>query len=283
MLKTVRRLLIGKRSPHAADRRARVESLEKRSLLSAAGLLEAPPMNAAVDPDVTGPMLVKEQLIGPDPRNVEGVVLTFNEPLDPATAQDVKNFRVGARTDRRQRFEIDTSDRQSRRGLVRFESAVYDPATFTVTLTARDPFNITRRFRAIRVLGRDGQGVRDVAGNLLDGNADGQPGRDSIQQFTFKRAARVTYGERDGDNVALSLNGGGRLWVIRKTNGGKVLARGDALRVYIDKADPTSSILTGKVTGKGDGVAVINELVNTTAAQVQIAGDPAFQIIRAIP
>jgi hypothetical protein len=283
MLTTLRRLLTRHRSC-ATDMTtpARIEGLERRSLLSGT-MTDAPPVSAAEEPDVTGPMVVKEQLIGSDPRNVTGVVVTFNEPLDEASAENLRHFRVGTRTDRRQRAFDDNRFRGNRRGLVRFESAVYDPANFTVTLTAFEPFNITRRFRTIRVLGRETLAVRDVAGNALDGDGNGTPGGDSVQQYTFRRAARVSYGELDGDNVSLSLKGGGLLWVIRKTSDGKVLARGDALRVFIDRADPASSILTGRVSGKGNGVAVIEELVNTSTAQLQIAADPAFEIVRSIP
>jgi hypothetical protein len=274
MLRTLRRLLSISKSPAAAAPRraagdvACVETMERRQLLSAT--------------------LVKEQLVGSDPRNVEGIVLTFSEPLDEASAEDLRNYRVGRRTDRRQRFADDRlddldDDRRRRRGLVRFESAVYDPAALTVTLTARDPFDILRRFRNVRVLGREARGVRAATGEVLDGDRDGVVGGDAIERFTFSRARRVSYGELDGDNVTLSLRGPGRLWVLRKTAEGRVLARGDALRVYLDRTDPASSILTGRVRGGGNGVATIDEIVNTATAQVDLATDPAFQIGRGVP
>jgi len=284
MLKTLRRLFsLSRTSPSAGW--VTVEAMEKRALLSAAAASVAP-VSAAAEPGVPGPMLVKEQLIGADPRNVEGIVLTFSEPLDEASAEDLKNYRVGRRTDRRQRFGDDFNNnidrRRGRHGLVRFETAVYDPAALTVTLTAREPFGILRRFRNIRVLGREAQGVRSAAGNPLDGNRDGTAGGDAIERFTFSRAQRVRYGELDGDNVSLSLQGPGRLWVLRKTDDGQVLARGDAVRVYLDRAEPGSSVLTGRVRGSGNGVAVIDQLVNAGTAQIQIATDPMFQIVQSI-
>jgi hypothetical protein len=277
MLNALRRLLM-RHQPIA--KAACVEQLERRSLLSAA-THDVPPVGAPQEPDVTPPTLVKEQLIGSDPRNVEGVVLTFSEALDPDSVADRRTYRVGKRTDRAQRFDVDNNDFQRRRGLVRFADPVYDATNFTVTLTALEPFNITRRFRTIRVLSRDVVAIRDLAGNRLDGNGDGR-GRDAVRRYTFRRARNVEYGERDGDNVALTLKGPGIIWVLRKTSEGKVLARGDALRVYIDRADPATSVLTGKVTGRGNGIAVIEELVNTSTAQVQIASDPSFQIVRSI-
>lgn len=259
--------------------------MERRQLLSGGATEFALPARAAAEPGVPGPMLVSEQLVGGDPRNVQGMVLTFSEPLDEASAEDLRNYRVGRATGRQQRFgdDFDNNDRRRRRGLIRFESAVYDPAALTVTLTAREPFDILRRFRNIRVLGRDARGVRSIAGNPLDGDRNGTAGGDAVERFTFTRGARVAYGERDGDNVALSVRGPGRLWVLRKTPGGRVLARGDAFRVYLDRTDPANSILTGRVRGNGDGVATIDHLVNATSAQTPITTDPAFQIGQLIP
>ena len=262
--------------------------MERRQLLSAAAGTAEAPVSARAEPGVPGPTLVREQLVGGDPRNVEGIVLTFSEPLDEASAEDVRNYRVGRRTDRRQRFDdddrFDNDNRRRGRGLIRFDSAVYDPAALTVTLTARDPFDVLRRFRNIRVLGRDTRGVRNLAGNPVDGDRDGTAGGDAIERFTFARARRVAYGERDGDNVALSLRGPGRLWVLRKTPEGRVLSRGDAVRVYLDDADPARSVLTGRVRGGGggDGVATIGQLVNASSAQTPITTDPAFQIAELI-
>lgn len=271
----------------ATDGPARVEMMEARRLLSAATLV-TPPLSAAAEPGVPGPTLVREQLVGGDPRNVAGIVLTFSEPLDEASAEDLDNYRVGRRTDRRQRFfdQFDNNDRRrQRRGLVRFDSAVYDPAALTVTLTARNPFDILRRFRTIRVLGRaeGDRGVRSATGNPLDGDRDGTAGGDAVERFTFTRAKRVRYGERDGDNVALAVQGPGRLWVVRKTAEGRVLSRGEAVAVYLDRAEAGSSVLTGRVRGIGNGVATIGQVLNTSTAEVRIATDPAFQIGQLAP
>lgn len=125
--------------------------------------------------------------------------------------------------------------------------------------------------------------MRDVAGNRLDGARDGK-GRDAVEKFTFTRGDRVTYSEFDADRVSLRMDGPGVVWVLRKTEEGRVLGRGDAIQVFIDHADPTESVLTGRVkdNGPGNGIAVIEELINTSTAQVQIATDPSFQIVRSI-
>ena len=258
---------------------ALVETLENRSLLS--GNAAAPPVSAADGADVTPPTLVSEELLGTDPREVAGVVLTFSEALDPASAGDLKNFRVGRRTDQKQNFDPENEVHQQafKDGLIRFTSAVYDPATFSVTLTPKEPFNITRKFRTIRVLARGpNRGVKDVAGNILDGDGNGKAMGDAVEQFTFRRAQRVQYEERDGDDVTIWLTGPGRLWVLRNTPDGKVFGRGDALRLYVDKTEPTATV-TGKVESQGgDGVAHIDQLLNVYGAQLEIANSAAFQI-----
>jgi hypothetical protein len=262
--------------------RALVETLENRSLMSVS---VGAPVAAADDPDVTPPTLVNEQLLGTDPRQVTGVVLTFSEALDPASAQDLKNFRVGRRTDQKQNFDPENEVHQEafKDGLIRFTSAVYDPAAFTVTLTPKEPFNITRKFRTIRVLARGpNRGVKDVAGNILDGDGNGKAMGDAVEQFTFRRAQRVQYQEPDGDNVTIWLTGPGRLWVLRKTADGKVNGHGEALRLYVDKTT-TSAEVTGKVEGTGNGVAVIDELINVYGAQLEIANSAVFQILHTIP
>src|SRR4051812_48238909 len=98
------------------------EPLETRSLLSAT--LVSSPVSAADGADVTPPTVVKEQLLGPDPRHVAGILFTFSEALDPTTAQDLKNFRVGTRTDHHQHHVNDVHDNhESHDGQINFDSA----------------------------------------------------------------------------------------------------------------------------------------------------------------
>src|SRR4051794_15836262 len=129
-----------------------VETLEKRALLSTTSTdpVVEPPIDQV---DTTPPRLVNEQLLGTDPRQVAGVILTFSEALDPVSAQDLKNYRVGRPTDQNQNFDENNVVHQkaSEDGLIPFTPAAYAPATLTVMLTPKEPFNITRKFRTIRV------------------------------------------------------------------------------------------------------------------------------------
>src|SRR5688500_20162561 len=78
MLKALRRLFTGPTNAAILARPALAEPLERRTHL-----------------DTTAPTLVHEQLIGNDPRRVEGVVLTFSEPLDEVSAESLEHYRVG--------------------------------------------------------------------------------------------------------------------------------------------------------------------------------------------
>src|SRR5213593_281134 len=74
-----------RRPPGARPRVSRpvLEALEHRTLLSASA------SHAAVDASagVAGPQIVSVRVVGP-PTDASGVVITFNESMDPATAQD---------------------------------------------------------------------------------------------------------------------------------------------------------------------------------------------------
>ena len=87
------------------------------------------------------------------------VVLSFNQPLDPASAQDVTNYII-----------IDPHGHR-----VPISSAVYDPATLTVTLHPCRRLNFHYGYK-LTVIGTAPSGLTDTQGLLLDGNNDGKPG-----------------------------------------------------------------------------------------------------------
>ena len=88
------------------------------------------------------------------------IVLTFDEPMNP-NAADLKSnyvFRPVVRG------RVQTRPRQA----IRVASAVYDPATRTVTLRTAKRLNL-RRVYQITVNGRAPQGLTNQSGSLLDG------------------------------------------------------------------------------------------------------------------
>jgi hypothetical protein len=103
------------------------------------------------------------------------LVLRFNEPLDPARAQDVANYAIVA-------------DGGS---AVAITSAVYDPAAHTVTLTPAHRLNV-HQSDELTVVGTGSSGISDTSGNRLDGAGTGHAGSD---YQTVVTAANLVLGD----------------------------------------------------------------------------------------
>jgi hypothetical protein len=89
------------------------------------------------------------------------LVLTFDEPLDLARAQDVRNYQI-----------IGSSGQT-----IAIDSAVYDSSARTVTLHPHQRLDLHQLYQ-LKVLGTGPLGVADASGRLLDGRNTGQPGSD---------------------------------------------------------------------------------------------------------
>jgi hypothetical protein len=100
------------------------------------------------------------------------LVLTFDRPLDPATAQDARNYRI-------------TDACGHPIGLL---SVAYDPAAQAVTLFPSRRLNIHRQYH-LTVIGTGSTGVRGADGKLLDGAGTGQSG--SNYEAVINRATLV--------------------------------------------------------------------------------------------
>jgi hypothetical protein len=87
------------------------------------------------------------------------IVLTFDQPLDPALAKDVHEYRL-----------VDPQGH-----VVPIKSAVYDPSTLTVTLSPSRRINFHDKFK-LTVFGATTGGLMSDLGLLLDGKNTGQPG-----------------------------------------------------------------------------------------------------------
>jgi virginiamycin B lyase len=99
------------------------------------------------------------------------IVLAFDAPLDPTSAQDVHNYQI---------VELGRGRRP-----ILLRTAVYDPSSLTVTLSPARRLNFHHRFR-LTVDGRDPGGVTDTLGRLLDGQQTGDPGSDFVTIVTAR-------------------------------------------------------------------------------------------------
>jgi hypothetical protein len=97
------------------------------------------------------------------------IVLTFDQALDPATAQDPGNYWIKGAGGR----------------VIRVKSAVYDASASTVTLRPAERINIHHRYTLI-VDGSSSKGLSNARGVLLDGARSGQPGSDGRSFITWR-------------------------------------------------------------------------------------------------
>jgi hypothetical protein len=100
------------------------------------------------------------------------LVLTFDQSLDPATAQDVRNYAISGRG-----------------GAIPILAAIYNEAARTVTLRPAARLNLHVGYK-LAAIGSGPNGIRGVAGGLLDGNRDGQPGGDHIATIGYGNLVR---------------------------------------------------------------------------------------------
>lgn len=230
---------------------------------------------------LAGPQVVALTMLGSE-QEVTGIVLTFSAPLDPASAQNPKAYLIGqTKVTGEHGFDpLGLSDRPREKVRVQLQSAVYDPAAQTVTLTPAAPFNLFDKFRRIRISGRGETAVRDAAGVPIDGDNNGTPGGSLLVRARLVRSSAVTFREADGDRVKLRLEGPGRLWaVVSRT-------RGFAPVVFLNRTNALRSSLDGSVVRHrrtGDGVATVRQISGTTFAAVPLLVDPAFRVEIANP
>lgn len=241
-----------------------IERLEPRQLLSA------------------GPVLTGVHLVG-GVGAVTSLVLTFNESLDPATAQDPHAYTFGKPLPHSSESGPSLSDflpflarpkvRAIKNGKIQFASATYDDANHSVTLAPYKPINARTFFRVLRVFGTGAHAVKDLAGNPLDGNSDGVGGDDAVVRWSMKHNARVSYRDGDGDRVNLVLRGRGSIFVFKS----HTFFTG--AWVFVDRPG-SNTRLSGSVQPgpNGDGKAVIPELQGAGGIQNGLLNNPAFVV-----
>jgi hypothetical protein len=109
------------------------------------------------------------------------LVLTFSRSLDPTRAQDVHNYRI---------VNLGGPGRDGNLvgQRIRVRSAIYDPATLTVTLYPAEQLDVHNFYR-LTVVGTGPNGLTDKTGFLLDGVGKGQPGSNFVAVISRKTLA----------------------------------------------------------------------------------------------
>ena len=107
------------------------------------------------------------------------VVITFNEALEPASAQNLSNYQM-----------IGPGGKA-----IGIRSATYDPATDSISLRPRKRIDLHETYH-LTVDGSQAGGVTDAEGTLLDGRSDGAPGSDYSTALTWRNVV-LTPAERE--------------------------------------------------------------------------------------
>lgn len=217
--------------------------------------------------------LVAQAFFGPA-EQVTAVVLTFNVPLDPATAANTAAYRIVTVTKERNDgvFGDGSTDLDTNR--IDLASASYDPATNAVTLTPENPFEVRKSFKSIRVIATGSRAVLTAGGTPLDGDGDGRAGGDVVVRYRANAKRTLAFRDADGDRVKLRLRGPGQILYLAPSKGRS------SPTLFFRDTDPFASTLTGTVrkARRGDGVADIAQISGTSRAEVAIASDPTFRI-----
>jgi hypothetical protein len=125
-------------------------------------------VKAVTDPAVDGPTVVAVKRFGIHMQPTE-LVLSFNDGLDPASAQNLNNYKIVG------------PDGHG----VRIGSVAFDGATNTVTLKPTRRINLHHTYR-LTVIGTGPHGVTNTEGIPLDGANTGKPGSDYTGTLTWR-------------------------------------------------------------------------------------------------
>lgn len=199
-------------------------------------------------------------------RSIRGVVLSFNEAMDPTSVADPAAYRI---TRAGIHDHVGFDDIPVRGRPIPLTSANYDPVGRSVTLTPRRPLKagVIYLVSAIRPL-------KDQAGNLLR-NIDSSPDPEAAGRVSLlvSRGRRLKFATALGlsasDNVTASvqLTGPGMLESVEGPYAPGVSRSFYRLRVV--GADPLRTVLRGTVRDRRGPVpgTSINNLVNVASLE----------------
>ena len=207
-----------------------------------------------------------------DAQTITSFVVTFNGPVDPTTAQDVRGYRILRHVSATSVSLLGGLFGQSGQGAkndaVKIASAVYNATNNSVTLTLNTPMSVQNGLRLVEVLGTGPHAVLDANNNRIDGDFNGKAGGTFIYRLRMSVGKSITYATTGGDTVKLSLSGPGRIVTLLPTG-----ARTPVIDL-ID-TDLATSILTGVLHTRRHsvGFAVLDELNGTANATIQLGSE----------
>ncbi|HET6251339.1 MAG TPA: hypothetical protein VFE47_26885 [Tepidisphaeraceae bacterium] len=247
---------------------ARIEGLESRALLSGGPTLTGVEMQGSVGA-------------------VTGIVLTFSEPLNTATAQNVDAYAFGKapvpNSSSNSGFSIGdifafrypnhpesaaaTKQMLVKKGKIQMASAVYDSTADTVTLTPFAPFKAQNYLRFLRIKGIGPNTIDDTLGNPLNG------GKDTVAQWTLHQGRTIKYHDANGDHVTLKLTGPGKLYVFTRHS------KDTQPTIFLQGAS-SATTLNGIVTNRGHILPVVNieQIQGALGITDNLLNNPMFDV-----
>lgn len=203
------------------------------------------------DIDLDGPVVSAMQLAGGTASSFSQIVLTFNEPLDPATAVLADNYTV-QNTNTGAKLAIG--------------SVQYLAGSNAVLVNLAGTATRANTFYTILVNADSPTGVQDLYGNMMNGNGNGNG---STFVNTMARGNSLFYNDNMGNRVTVGLQGG-YFDITRYQNGsGRDLAvfnttRSSVLSGSVRKLNAASSGYTRFDTLSGVGVPFNFRVTMTT-------------------
>jgi uncharacterized repeat protein (TIGR01451 family) len=157
-----------------------------------------------LDPNFTPPRVSSLTWAG-SPAAITSLTLHFTAPLDPTYATDAADYHlvklVGGVS-------------------IPIASIRYDSAQFAVTIVPQAPIP-SRQYSQIQLVGLGPAAIRDIAGNILDGDGNGVPGSDYT--VTFAQGTRLKYVDNGGNTVTLKVRGPGYLQQVLDASGSGIV------------------------------------------------------------
>lgn len=180
-----------------------------------------------IDPDFTPPQVTGLSWSG-WAGAISSLTLGFSAPLDPAYATSAANYRL-----------LDAATGRS----LAIASIIYNPANFSVTVVPQAAIP-SGHYDQIQVIGAGPGGIRDLAGNLLDGGGTGAPG--SNYAALFAQGKQLSYVDNGGNRVKLRLKGMGYLEQV-------LTSYGEGVTLNLAGMIPHRTTLTGKILHRRGG------------------------------
>ncbi len=173
-----------------------------------------------VDPNTNPPEVSNLSWLGTS-RAITSLNVCFTAPLDQTDAMIAANYRLVAPGNR----------------VISLTPSSYNQSSDSVTLVPSTPLP-SGQYYQLEVAGTGPSAIRDIAGNVLDGTANGLPG--SNYDVSFAQGTHLQYVDNTGNKVSLKLAGSGYMEQIRN-------AAGEGILLELVGVSPHHATLSGSV------------------------------------